>query len=198
MPPRLTEADKIQAAASLGISPCAMYAVVQAESGGKGFNDDGSIKIQFEGHVFYRELKKRGINPAGYQAGNDDILYPAFTMRYVLGQSAEYKQLKKASAIDEEAALLSTSFGMFQIMGFNHAVCGFSDVFDFVEAQKRSEKAQLDSFCAYMTTRNLRRFLLAEDWPGFAAKYNGSANVAVYSARIKKAYDQCRNGVQRD
>jgi hypothetical protein len=192
MSARLTSADILQAAGKLGVKLGALRAVVQVESGGKGFNDDGSIKIQFEGHLFYKELIKRGINPRDYQAGNNDIIYPSFTMRYVLGQKEEYKQLQKASAIHEEAALLSTSFGMFQILGKNHVTCGFNNVFDFVEAQKRGEKEQLDSFCAYMKEHKLPRLLVVEDWSSFAEKYNGPANVAVYSARLKKAYDECK------
>jgi hypothetical protein len=192
MAARLTSADIVEAATGLGVERCTIVAIVEAESGGVGFNADGSIKIQFEGHVFYRELKKRRIDPSGYQAGNEDIIYPAFTMRYVLGQKAEYRQLHKALAIHEEAALLSTSWGLFQIMGFNHAHCGYDNVHDFVQAQKESEAKQLASFCAYIKSTKYLRYLAVKDWSGFAERYNGPANVAVYSQKIKKAFDRCK------
>ena len=36
--------------------------------------------------------------------------------------------------IDEECALLATSWGIYQIMGFNYSVAGYRDVEDFVTA----------------------------------------------------------------
>ena len=50
-----------------------------------------------------------------------------------LGGVHEYKRLELAKEIDEECALKSASWGMFQIMGFNHLYCGCKDVFEFVK-----------------------------------------------------------------
>jgi hypothetical protein len=188
---QLTPADIQKAADILGVAPSIVKAVIEVESGGSGFNPDGTAKIQFEGHIFYRELKRRGINPADYQAGNEDIIYPSFTSRFVLGQKAEYKQLAKALDICREAALLSTSWGLFQIMGFNYPSCGFRNVEDFVEAHKESEAKQLEAFCVFLRTNGLIFHLVKQDWATFARRYNGPAfEVNKYDQKLKKAYEK--------
>lgn len=53
----------------------AVRAVVEVESKGNGFLPNGKPKILFGGHVFWRELKKAGIDPARHVKGNGDILY---------------------------------------------------------------------------------------------------------------------------
>ena len=59
----LSSSDIRNAAEQIGVEPCAVKAVVDVESGGDGFLPDGRVKILFEGHVFWKELQKRGINP---------------------------------------------------------------------------------------------------------------------------------------
>ncbi|MDR2077148.1 MAG: N-acetylmuramidase family protein [Desulfovibrio sp.] len=61
MSKKFTFDDIASAAATLGLEPCAVKAVVEVESGGSGFLPDGRVKILFEGHVFFRELSKRNM-----------------------------------------------------------------------------------------------------------------------------------------
>ena len=60
----LTTADIECAVASLGVESCVLCAVIAVESFGSGFLPDDRVKILFEGHVFWKELRKRGIDPA--------------------------------------------------------------------------------------------------------------------------------------
>ena len=45
------------------LEPAAIKAVVVVESGGNGFISDGKPKLLFEGHIFWNQLIKIGIDP---------------------------------------------------------------------------------------------------------------------------------------
>jgi len=70
----LSERDLQDFAARYGLDVAAVKAVHEVESSGRGFKNN-KIKILFEGHIFWRELKKRGINPANLVSGNENIIY---------------------------------------------------------------------------------------------------------------------------
>ena len=72
---RLTESDFKHAAELLGVEVAAIKAVLEVETGNKGgFLAVGKPTILFEGHIFWSQLKNRGIDPAKHQKGNEDIL----------------------------------------------------------------------------------------------------------------------------
>ena len=75
----LKDADLVRLAGSLALEVATIKAVNEVESRGRGFNADGNPKILFEGHVFWKELEKRGIQPAAYVRGNEDVLYKKWT-----------------------------------------------------------------------------------------------------------------------
>lgn len=185
----LTEQDFQNAAEHLGVEVAVIKAVKDVESGSCGaFLPSGRPPILFEGHIFWQELKKRGIDPVSKQSGNEDVLYEKWTRKY-LGGEKEYTRLEKAMKIDEEAALASASWGMFQIMGNNYAECGKKSVAEFVEAMRRSDADQLMLFVAYLEKRKLQIYLQNKDWAGFASKYNGPAYAAnKYDQKLEAAY----------
>ena len=96
----LTENDFKEAAVMLRCEVAAVKAVAEVESLGSGFLSDGSPKILFEGHIFWRELQKKGIIPQEHTEGNDDILFKSWKRKYK-GGIAEYSRLEKACKIDE-------------------------------------------------------------------------------------------------
>ena len=192
----LSFSDISIAAEGLGIEPCIIKAVVDVESSGKGFSEDGRIVIQFEGHVFYAELKKRGFDVSGLteQYQGTGVIYPRFDRAYVQNQTAEYRQLSQALKIHDESALLSTSWGLFQIMGFNFRACGFNSVHDFVTAQKESEANQLTAFCEFVRSQGHLPYLRKKDWAGFARRYNGPLYAEnQYDTKMQGAYERCKN-----
>ncbi|MBL4625204.1 MAG: DUF3380 domain-containing protein, partial [Flavobacteriales bacterium] len=71
-------------------------------------------KILFEGHIFWRQLKKRSVDPQKIVKGNENILYSKWVQDYY--KEDQYKRLDKAKKINEEAALASASWGTFQII----------------------------------------------------------------------------------
>lgn len=187
---QLTSADFAAAATSLGLEPAILQAVHEVETAGRdGFLEAGKPIILFEGHIFWYQLTLRGIHPEEYTEGNETILYPHWTKKYYKGLSYEYARLAKALRIHEEAALSAASWGMFQIMGFNYSLCGFSSVGNFVAAMCKSPKAQLEAFSRYLQSTHLTTPLRTHDWTAFARRYNGPAyQQNRYAEKIANAY----------
>ena len=167
------------AAASLGVDPCFIAAVAANESNRSGFLRDGSIVVRFEKHVFKRELKKLGVDPT-----KADVL-----------TGTKMSTVERAMQINHVAALRSTSWGMFQIMGFNHGSAGYKTVDEFVQAQISGEQAQLDSFVAFVRANGLVGVMQKHDYATFARRYNGP-NYAEnkYDTKLATAVAQCKRG----
>lgn len=188
----LDDEDIERAAAELGLEPCILKAVCLVESAGSGFLASGNPKILFEGHIFWKELEKRGIDPKQYSGRYPNIVYRKWDRSQYLGGEAEYGRLREASAINHDAALCSASWGAFQIMGFNHELCGFATVTDYVERQKESAAAQLEAFCAFVGALNLIPALREKAWKKFAKAYNGPGYADNnYDTRLESAYAAC-------
>ena len=191
-PLRLKEEDFIRAADTLQVEVATVKAVQEVETGGRGgFFASDKPAILFEGHIFWSQLKKMGLNPEDYQKGNEDILYPKWTKDHYKGGKGEYDRLERAMRINPEAAMNSASWGLFQIMGFNHKVCGCDCVRDFVEIMKESEGRQLDLFTSFIKGNALEQYLRKKDWAGFASRYNGPAYAEnKYDVKLKAAYEK--------
>lgn len=173
---KLTDADFANAAGLLGVETAAVRAVLEVETGNKGgFLAPGKPTILFEGHVFWRRLSERGLNPTNYQKGNEDILYPKWTKAYYKGGMGEYERLERARVIHREAADSSASWGLAQIMGFNYGVCGCTNVDEFVRLMSESEGRQLELFVRFIQGNKWDRYLKELDWKEFARHYNGPA-----------------------
>lgn len=203
----LIEQDFVDAAAQLGCEVPAIKAVSEVESAGAGFEADGRLKILFEAHKFH-------LFTGGYfDKTHPGISSPTWNRAlYGRDQDAEWKRLalardateKAAKAlvpgVDPFAALKSASWGRFQIMGFNHRMCGFEDAADMVRAFMTGERAHLMAFCKFVATkrapgrapfngRTLDECLRRKDFTGFALGYNGpAAEENHYPAKMQAAY----------
>jgi Protein of unknown function (DUF3380). len=179
-----------QAADLLGLDPCLIRAVVAVESRGNPFLPDGRPVILFEGHVFWHQLRKRGIRPEKYSL--PEVLHETPDRSKYKGGAAEHERLNIAALVNKDAALCSASWGMFQIMGFNYAACGFPDVAAFVKAQE-SESGQVDAFCRFLAFKGWGRYLAAHDWDNFALLYNGPGyRKNNYHTKLRAAFERCR------
>ena len=164
----LTREDCIDDAAKIGCEVECVLAVAKVESMGGGFNPDGTPKTLLEGHWFHRYTK--GI----YSASDPTISYPKWTKQfYGHTWQEEQQRLKRAMELDCRAAYMSASWGMFQVMGFNFALCGYKSVEDFVIDMKTDENAQLAAFTGYVIHCGLADELQKLDWHRFAYGYNG-------------------------
>ncbi|MCK4662552.1 MAG: N-acetylmuramidase family protein [Bacteroidales bacterium] len=186
---KLSEEDINNCAKETGIETAVLKAVIKVESSGSGFLKDGRAKILFEGHKFWKFLEESGINPAKHALEHPDILYKTWTRKNYLGGIREYERLEKAKLINSTAALKSASWGLFQIMGFNHKIVGFDTVEAFVEEQEKSEKNQLEAFVEFIKSQNLVDSLKNHDWKTFARKYNGPGYAKNhYDTRLEEYY----------
>lgn len=168
-------------------------AVCQIEAAGSGFLPSGRPKILFEGHVFWRELKKQGYSESRLEAlakANPGILYKRWTCEHYKGGEKECSRLEQARKISETVANASASWGACQIMGNNHAACGHPSVESFVETQGKDSASQLDAFCSFIkNTSGLLPALKAKNWADFAHRYNGPGYAKnAYDAKLLAAY----------
>lgn len=151
-----------------------IWAVVEVETAGLtqgfGFRSDRRPQILFERHKF------RTFTDGRFDDEAPDISGPAGGYGTLASQ---YSRLNNALAICErerlgvEPALKSASWGMGQVMGFNHEPAGFSSASDMVEAMKSGEDAQLAAMAGFLVQNGLVGSLIRKDWAGFARRYNG-------------------------
>jgi peptidoglycan hydrolase-like protein with peptidoglycan-binding domain len=188
----LNAKDYKVAADTLGAEVAAVRAVCEVEARGAGFLPDGRCLILFERHKFWLYLSKnKGQSFADKIAGQ----YPDICNRKAggyLGKEAEWPRLERAMAIDANAALMSASWGLFQIMGFNFKAAGFPSVETFVAAMKVSERDQLKAFVSFIQANpTLLKAIRAKQWAVFAENYNGE-NYAIneYDTKMATAYDR--------
>jgi hypothetical protein len=187
----LSESDIQKAADLLDVDIATVKAVNSVESNGSGFSGE-KPKILFEGHVFWKQLKKHGINPNNHLTGNANVLYSSWVKRYY--NQNQHTRLEKAKRIHEISALESASWGLFQIMGCHWESLGYTSVQEFVEKMYRSEGDQLEAFVRYIKVNNLAHYLKDRDWAGFAKRYNGpSYKENRYDTKMAQAYNRFKN-----
>lgn len=181
----------------LGLEPALLKAVQLVEAAGRdGFLADGRPQILFEGHIMYKEVhKKFPDRDLAYLCKRfSTIFFPKWDKSKYLGGVHEYKRLELAKEIDEECALKSASWGMFQIMGFNHNLCGCKDVFDFVHKMSESHEKQLELMYYFMNNSGCLKELKEKDWAGFAKKYNGPGYAQnAYDQKLRNAYENFKD-----
>lgn len=187
---QLKESDFKYAAELLDVEVAAIKAVLEVETGNKGgFLAVGKPTILFEGHIFWNQLKNRGINPEKYRKNNEDILYPKWTKSHYQVGLKEYDRLERARAIHREAADSSASWGLAQIMGFNYQVSGCKTVHEFVEMMMESEGRQLELFVRFINGNRWDGYLRKLDWKEFARHYNGAGYAQnQYDKKLELAY----------
>jgi len=155
-----------QICSTLGVAEPEVWAVLMVETRGFGFLQERRPQILFERHIFH------GLTNGRHDAGNADISN-AIPGGY-LGGAAEYPRLEKAMGLNQEAALKSASWGIGQVMGFNHEVAGFATIDAMVVDMVKDENAQLLAMANFIKGNNLDGMLRRQNWVFFARGYNGS------------------------
>lgn len=187
----ITEEQFKKVAEDLDVEVAAIKAVTEVESRGSGFLPTGEPVILFEPHIFWRELEKLGINPSKYTKEYSDVLYQKWGTKPYGRTSEQHARLQKAAKINREAALKSASWGMFQIMGFNHDLCSYATIQDFINAMYESEYEHLIAFSNFISNRGLVKHLKSKDWDNFAKGYNGAGyKKNSYHTKLEKAYNK--------
>lgn len=186
----INEKDYADAAAALGCEVLAIKAVAKTETGSSGpyfragqdlaSGDDPVPTILFERHLFHRATQGK------YDQSHSRISNP---QRGGYGRkSVQYDKLVEAYELDQDSALLSASWGRFQILGSNFKSAGFKNVRDYVASISESESNQLRAFVSFIKADSvLRKAIIDKDWHGFAVRYNGPAQQG-YDAIIAQNY----------
>lgn len=181
---RLTDIDVARVGRIIGVGEDEIRAVLEVETTGGGFDAQGRPKMLFEPHVFYREL---GEGPKRVKAEATGLAYRKWGSAPYLRDS--YSRLQLAMNIDANSALRSASWGIGQVMGFNHKAAGFKTAGDMVAAFCESEAAGLEGMINFIVSEQLDDDLRRHDWSGFARGYNGAGYAAHgYHTKLAAAF----------
>lgn len=183
----ITADDVAELAASLNLEPAHVLAVARVECGPWGpFMKSGHPVILFEPRQFQR------LTGGAYDIHHQEI---SANVDAAGSLNRQLSLLARARCLDNSAAVQACSWGAFQIMGFNYALCGHANVLDFEVAMCRSFLTQLESFGRFLESANLTRHLRAGDWAAFARGYNGPAfERHGYHTRLQDAYLKALDG----
>jgi hypothetical protein len=111
---------------------------------------------------------------------------------------AQYKRLVKAFQLNQDAALMSCSWGKFQIMGFNYKTAGFTNVKDFVAAISKNDGEHLKAFLKFAKSKKiLLQGLQKKHFEKIAEGHNGEDWKSInpeYAANVEKFYNEYNNG----
>jgi len=185
---KIGENDYAEAAKKLGCEVNAIKAVAAVETGAYGAyfdHENGSDlvpSILYERHIFSRRTSRVY-----------DNTHPVISNKVNGGYSADvtkrYPKLLKAYELNKKAALESASWGIFQIMGFNHQAAGYSSVESFVFDISRAEKYHLQAFVNFiLADATLHKAIKNKDWLTFANSYNGTGHKA-YDVAMGNKYN---------
>jgi hypothetical protein len=184
----LKREDCLDDAQQIGCEVEAVMAVAAVESRGGGFDPEGFPKTLFEGQWFYKFTKGK------FAESHPNLCFPKWDKKsYGKTWQEEKARLATACTLDRTAALMSASWGMFQIMGFNFATCGFKTVQQYVSAVCKDENEQLAAFTQFIIHSRLDDELREKRWADFARLYNGSGYAQnQYDVKLAKAYEQAK------
>lgn len=175
------------------IKPAFLKAVTSVESTGSGFFNNGLCTILYERHIFYNQvIKKFGSRRAmEWAEKNPNICYKTRSQSAYLGGTREWDRLNLAKNLDSECALLSASYGMFQIMGFNYSLCGYDNIGTYVSDMLESERYHLGAVTMFIKNqRGLFRAARDCDFNEFSRLYNGSDYAShQYHIRLRDAFN---------
>lgn len=175
----------------IGVEQEALAAFVEIESGGRGFDKNGKIIIQFEPSWFKR---KAPYAPSG-----------KWSLNKVERQSKEWEAFNEAFRLDANAAMESTSIGLGQVMGFHYNRLGYSSVGQMWDDAKKGEDRQIFQMAEFVRTDSrLIKALKEKNWHLVAVYYNGAGYMEIakrygrepYNISMEKAYNKYkRNGI---
>jgi len=146
-----------------------LRAVVKIEAAGSGFTWGGLIKALYEGHVMYRNA-----GPHRNALVSRGLAWPKWNRkRYKKGTRAQHDQIAKAYDVAGDHALKAASYGLPQVLGENHAMCGFKTAGKMVTYMLEGEIRQLDVMMRFIKATGILAALRKGQWHKFARRYNG-------------------------
>jgi len=177
-----------------------LWAVFEVETAGVtqgfGFRVDRRPQILFEKHKF------RQFTGGQFSRSDPDLSGSSGGYGTVAEQYSKLERaidLCKQAGLGVEPALKSASWGIGQVMGFNHEAAGFKSAKAMVEAMVHDEDAQLHAMVSFMVDAGLDRALRAQDWERFARVYNGPSFARnQYDIKLQVQYARFSSGSSPD
>ncbi|MEQ1492689.1 MAG: N-acetylmuramidase family protein, partial [Terricaulis sp.] len=127
-------------------------------------------RVLFEPHIFSRLTNHR------FNDSHPAISYSLWDAgRYPRTQDGRWEQVTEAYALAPDEALSATSWGAFQIMGFQYRTAGYDTVQAFVIDVVRSPQHELAAWARWVQASGLVDEIQRKDWAGFARRYNGAS-----------------------
>lgn len=180
---RLDDIDLPKLGHQIGVGEDELHAFLDVETRGSGFDDKGRPRILFERHKFYKYVPAAKLKQA--VASGLASKAPGGYGK----ESEQYPKLLRAIAIDRTAALMSCSWGLGQIMGFNHKLAGYASVEAMVEAFMDDEENHLSGAVAFIKNTGLADKLRRHNWAGFALGYNGkNYKINAYDTKLAESF----------
>ncbi|WP_233866962.1 N-acetylmuramidase family protein [Paraburkholderia adhaesiva] len=169
-------------ATQLGVEIAAIKAIVQQESQGHPFMENGLPTILYERTYFYRlavlklrATKKTGAEKNPYPAYPDLCFKTHADGEYGGDGLHQYEKLARAAKLDLDLAIQSCSWGGFQIMGDNYDKCGCNSSIEFADRFLSGTDGQMNIFILFM--KNVKpqavEGLKKHEWEKVATYYNG-------------------------
>ncbi len=185
----LSDGDLQDLSNEFGLDVAVIKAVMAVEAGGSGFllNEPSPArpKILFEAHIFYKET------PKPVSRDRPDLSSRSWNRNLYQGGSAEWQRLLDAMTFDEVPALRSASYGLGQVMGFNHTSAGCSSIQQFIQENFAGEYWQARHMMNFIVNKNLLDALRRKDWAVFAQRYNGEGyRQNQYDTKLANAYQR--------
>lgn len=107
-------------------------------------------------------------------------------------QENEVIALTIARTINEKAALESTSYGVAQIMGFNHKRVGYASVKEMYEASFLPENQYRMFFNFITTNKSLLEAIKNQDIESFIKMYNGPGLIELYKKKFLRCMESSK------
>lgn len=196
----ISDADIASLAKTLRCHPADLEAIAEVESNGFGWFPDGRIKILFEKHWFYKllpEAKRAGAVKAGL-ARKSWVSPAKGGYKDQSDADSRYRLLERAITLDPNAAYQSISIGTYQIMGFNHALCGHQTAKQMFDAFCESEVYQLSALAGFLLKKGLDKALSEGDFARIEQVYNGGGLNGTYATKMRAASKRLRAGKWAD
>jgi hypothetical protein len=163
--------------------------------------------ILYERHIFHRLTKGKydkefvEIRDSEDKNNNHPIRYSlsSFSTGGYGPVSVQHAKLAAACKLDRTSALMSCSWGLFQLMGENYLLCGHLTLQSFINAMYNSVDDHLAAFCQFVLNNKKRveGKLLIEalrstppDYEVASLIYNGPKAIKNgYHIKFRKAYE---------
>ncbi len=190
----LTEEDFERAASRLRCDIAAIKAVSEVEAPKGAFLPTGEPTILFERHYFHRltggKFDQKRVPDLPGPLDKYSLISSVKSGGYG-PESIQHKKLDYATQLDRDAALMSCSWGKFQIMGANFRKAGHKTLQSFVDAMYTSAADHLDAFVEFVISEHLDDELREHNWRGFASGYNGQGYERnQYHLKLPRAWEK--------